>query len=142
MKKKQKMTSEESFAILHEFDKKIEECRDYDELEQLREERVKVVKALVPRIGLPCTIKYFSDYRAATVVEMPTANKVCVMHNEVECLDYYAGNYKILPTLIEQMGVEVFTKRRNGLWVMEGQPSKDGVKLFFHIHRHYIDPHY
>lgn len=142
MEKKSKITSEESFAIVHEYDKKIEECRDYDERERLQEERLQAVLNLVPRVGLPCTIRYFSDYRAATIVAMPTPNKVIVRHNEVECLDYYAGNYKILPTIAEYMGEEVFTKRRNRLWVQEGQSTRDGTRLLLHIHRHYIDPHY
>lgn len=103
---------------------------------------LKAVRAIVPEVGLPCTICYWSDKRAATVTRIVSPSKIEVMHNEVECLDYYAGNYKVLPEIDTHMGVDVFTKRRNGLWVMEGQKSKDGVKLMLHYQRHYIDPSY
>ena len=32
----------------------------------------------------------------------------------------------------------MFTKRRNGYWVAEGQPYKDGVLLMLHYQNHYI----
>lgn len=99
------------------------------------------VFAIVPEVGLPCTIKYFSDYRAATVTRIISPTKIEVTHNNVECIDYYAGNYEILPEL-ETDSVDVFTKRKNGMWVMEGHKVKDGVKLLLHYQRHYIDPHY
>ena len=103
---------------------------------------IEAVHNIVPEVGLPCTIIYWSDKRAATVTRIISPTKIEVMHNVVECLDYYAGSYKVLPEIDENMGVDVFTKRRNGQWVMEGHKCKDGVKLMLHYQRHYIDPHY
>lgn len=99
---------------------------------------INAIHGIVPEVGLPCTIVYWSDYRAATVTRIISPNKIEVTHNEVECIDYYAGDYKILPEL--DGSVDVFTKRRNGRWIKEGQKSKDGVKLMLHYQRHYIDP--
>lgn len=45
--------------------------------------------------------------------------------------------------LSELEGVpKVFTKRRNGCWVADGQAYKDGVLLMLHYQSHYIDPHF
>ena len=52
--------------------------------------------------------------------------------------DWYASDYDILPEL--EGGEMIFTKRRNGLWCMEGHSTRDGVLLMLHYHRHYIDP--
>lgn len=101
--------------------------------------RLKAIYAIVPEVGLPCTICYWSDKRAATVTRIISPTKIEVTHNEVECLDYYAGRYEILPEL-ETGHTDVFTKRKNGKWCMEGQPTKDSVKLMLHYQRHYIDP--
>lgn len=61
--------------------------------------RLKAICAIVPKVGLPCTICYWSDKRAATVTRIISPTKIEVTHSEVECPDYYAGDYKILPEL-------------------------------------------
>ncbi len=61
--------------------------------------RLKAIYAIVPKVGLPCTICYWSDKRAATVTRIISPTKIEVTHSEVECPDYYAGDYKILPEL-------------------------------------------
>lgn len=115
-------------------DKSVREFYEKKELEAF--------KAIVPEVGVGCTIVYWSDRRAATVTKVISPRKIVVMHNEVLCDDYYAGKYEILPQIAEHMGEDVFTKRKNGQWVMEGHPIKDGVKLVLHHQSHYIDPHY
>lgn len=154
------MTSEESFAALasveaemnpYEFTK--EEWRYFTEAQKAeryvlqrkwREEHedrwLQAIHNLVPRVGLPCTIIYWSDRRAATVTRIISPNKIAVQTNKTKCLDYLGGNYEILPDLED--GEEIFTKRRNGKWVMEGHKSKDGLKLMLHYQHHYIDPSY
>ena len=116
----------------------------YKQQRQWKEEHdareLKAIYDIVPEVGLPCTVVYWSDKRAATVTRIISPSKIEVMHNEVECLDYYASDYKVLPEINKLMGVDVFTKRRNGKWIMEGQTSKDGVRLMLHYQRHYIDP--
>lgn len=109
-----------------------------DELEKKLEE---AFRAIIPEVGMPCTVCYWSDYRAATIVRVETPNRVVVRFNEVKCLDYYAGIYEILPEF-DCLGEETFTKRRDGRWVKVGHKYKDGVRLALHYQRHYIDPHY
>lgn len=140
MEVKRSMTSQESFAILREI-----ENRKYpggisisDWTKQIQEEKVKAIKSLVPEVGLGCTICYYSDRRAATITKIITPCKIEVRFNQTKCIDYYAGEYEILPEL--EGVAKVFTKRKNGYWVAEGQPFKDGVLLMLHYQNHYIDP--
>jgi hypothetical protein len=108
--------------------------------ESLEDDWKHAVDAIVPCVGLPCTICYYSDKRAATVTRIISEKKIEVTHNVVKTIDYYAGDYEVLPDLIPR--TDIFTKRRNGQWVMEGQPVRDGVVLMLHYQRHYIDPHF
>lgn len=151
------MTSEESFARYEAI--KAEEYSDFEKDRQEwiashddPEKRQKIsrrytawrddkdrreneaMKALVPRVGLPCTVYFYTDRHAATVTQIINPKKVAVRDNQVECLDYYAGRYKILPEL--EGGEYIFTKRSNGKWIMEGQHSKDGVRLLLHYQSH------
>lgn len=152
------MTTEESFAILkaveeeknpydftkeewRTFSKEQKDAR-YELIHQWKEEHdaryIKAVLGIVPKVGLPGTIVYWSDYRAVTVTKIISDRKIAVRHNETICKDYYAGDYEILPEL--EGGEDIFTKRKNGQWIMEGQPVKDGCVLMLHYQRHYIDP--
>ncbi len=108
--------------------------------EEIEVEWLKAVKSIAPCIGLPCTICYYSDKRAATVTRIISDKEIAVSHNVVKCLDYYAGDYEVLPELYERE--DIFTKRKNGEWVMKGQGVRDGVVLMLHYQRHYIDPHF
>lgn len=140
MKELSRLTSKESFDILHEI-----ENRKYpggikltDWWEQKKKARLQAIKNLVPEVGLGCTICYYSDKRAATVTKIISPCKIEVTFNKTKCIDYYSGDYEILPEL--EGAPKVFTKRRNGYWVSEGQPFKGGVLLMLHYQNHYIDP--
>lgn len=132
--------AKESFAVLRGIEnKKWDGKSSYSEWKvQIEKERTHAIKNLVPYVGLGCTICYYSDRRAATVTKIISPCKIEVRFNRTKCIDYYAGEYEILPEL--EGGSKVFTKRRNGYWVAEGQPYKDGVLLMLHYQNHYIDP--
>lgn len=139
--KKINLTSEESFVIKEAIEKEqySEEIGSYWEWKEDKERRyIQAVKDLVPRVGLGCTICYYSDRCAATITEIISPCKIAVRNNKTECKDYYNSEYKILDEL--EGAPKIFTKRRNGFWVVEGQPYKDGVKLAIHYQHHYIDP--
>lgn len=142
MKTSNQLTSKDSFAILREI-----ENRKYpadgsiklsDWCEQMQKAKLEAIKNLIPEVGLGCTICYYSDKRAATVTKIVSPCKIEVTFNQTKCIDYYAGEYEILPEL--EGTQKVFTKRRNGYWVAEGQSYKDGVILMLHYQNHYIDP--
>ena len=113
MKTSSKLTSKESFAILHEIDnwEYPDGIKLSDWWEQKKKARLEAIKNLVPEVGLGCTICYYSDKRAATVTKIITPCKIEVTFNKTKCIDYYAGEYEILPEL--EGGPKVFTKRRN-----------------------------
>lgn len=80
MKRSIKLTSKESFAILHEI-----ENRKYpadgsiklsDWCEQMHKAKYEAIKNLVPEVGLGCTICYYSDKRAATVTKIVSQCKI------------------------------------------------------------------
>ncbi len=137
-----RLTSKESFAILHEIEnmKYPTGCgiKYSDWREQNDRRRYEAIKNLVPEVGLGCTICYYSDKRAATVTKIVSPCRIEVTFNRTKCIDYYAGEYEILSEL--EGTPKVFTKRRNGYWVAEGQSYKGGVLLMLHYQNHYIDP--
>lgn len=117
--------------------------KDYAEKEAREKAAREARHNIVPWVGMGCTEILYSDRRACTVTEVHRTRKgeikkVVVRENETVCKDWYASDYDILPELTEHE--EVFTKRSNGLWVMEGQPSKDGVLLGLGFRHHFIDP--
>lgn len=92
-------------------------------------------------VGMGATMNLWSDRRAMTVTRVISPKKIEVTENETKCIDYYASNYEILDTLAEYMSKTIFTLRKNGTWVQEGQPKKFGsVTLTLGFRRHYIDP--
>ena len=90
--------------------------------------------------GMGATMNLWSDRRAMTVTKVITPKKIEVVENETKCIDYYAGDYEVLPTLTGKAPT-IFTLRRNGTWVQEGQRKEFGsVTLTLGYRRHYIDP--
>lgn len=92
-------------------------------------------------VGMGATMNLWSDRRAMTITKVFSPRRIEVTENETECIDYYAGTYKVLDTLAEYMSKTIFTLRKNGTWVQEGQPKKYGsVTLSVGFRHHYIDP--
>jgi hypothetical protein len=140
-------TSQETFDELQRIEALTKELKadtalDYEDFaereRQLRVERIEAIRNLIPREGLPCTMIYYSDSRASTVTRVVSDKAVYVRHNRTVCRDYYGSDYDILPEL--EGGEHKFTKRKNGEWVLEGHPVRDGVKLALHYQHHHIDP--
>lgn len=125
------LTTEEKKAML---DKK----REWKENHQAC--TTAAIKALIPDVGTPCTMILYTDRRAATVTRIISPCKIAIRLNETKCIDFYASDYEILPEVYGDE--EIFTKRRNGVWVKEGHPTKDGVLLALHFQAHYIDPNF
>lgn len=136
-----RMPYSQAMAEIKRLHEQILDEDDFEERDRLEEKWLSVVRGIIPEVGVPCTIVYWSDYRAATIVEVDEkCKKVGVRFNETKCNDWYAGSYEILPELYG--GVQYFTHRKNGQWVYEGHKVSDGVKLMLHYQRHYIDPEF
>lgn len=106
-------------------------------------------------VGMPCTIYYYSDHRAATVTKVeyykdgrqdavgnPIPRRISTNLNETKCLDYYASDYEVIPMTGKDLQIvhDVFTIRKYGHWIMEGQQIQGGCSLGFGYWSHYIDP--
>lgn len=117
-----------------------------EERDALEKEWREAIKGIIPEVGRGCTICYWSDKRAATIVDVEYTKDgrpkaVVVAHNQTKCLDYFGDRYEILPEIEEHMGRDRFTLRKNGRWYMEGQEtSPNSVVLMLHYHHHSIDP--
>lgn len=112
--------------------------------------------APVIEVGTPATVYYWSDHRAATVTLVEyykngkkdavgnlIPKRIGVNLNEVKCLDYYSGDYEVIPmTDPEQLKLvhDFFTLRKGGRWISEGNTIGDGLSLGIGYQSHYIDP--
>ena len=110
----------------------------------------------VIEVGTPATVYYWSDHRAATVTLVEyykngkkdavgnlIPKRIGVNLNEVKCLDYYSGDYEVIPmTDPEQLKLvhDFFTLRKGGRWISEGNTTGDGLSLGIGYQSHYIDP--
>ena len=132
----------EFYKELDALSKKIYEADcSYEELEEMRAKYDELVRTTEPFVGAKATIYYYSDCRAATVVEVKGKNIIGVRLNETKCNDYFSSEYEVLPELYGR--VEYYSKRKSGRWRMVGQPDKwTEVQLCLHYHRHYIDQSY
>lgn len=88
--------------------------------------------------GQPVTLNYYTDRRAGTITKVLNEKTIQVQMNVVKCMDYYAGQYEVLPEL--EAGIMVFTRRKNGRWVKDKESLHKGLGLSIGVHDHYIDP--
>ena len=133
---KEKLREKANFLLKEEKMWLIEAAISWDKDRDMRIAEAR--RAIIPGVGMSCKVCYYTDCHAATITEIISPRKVRVRDNKTKCLDYYAGEYEILPELD---GREyIFTKRSNGKWILEGQKSKDGLSLQLHYQHHFIDP--
>jgi hypothetical protein len=99
-----------------------------------------VTQCNAPYIGMPVTINYYTDRRAATVVRVINEKEIAIQDNKTKTIDYYAGTYEVLPDL--EGAEQVFTKRKNGRWVAVGQCLRKGLGISLGMHDHWIDPNF
>ncbi len=96
----------------------------------------------VPEVGMGATILFYTDRKAATVIEVSVSGKQIVVcedkavridnngMSEVQEYRYEAGS---------TVYTEVFTLRRNGRWVVEGENLHTGRSLILGVRNHYHD---
>ena len=142
------MTPAETYERFNAIDKKLlKGGMSMEERKKTCKEWDKALHGIIPEVGRGCTICYWSDKRAATITKVEfykngKPKAVEVTHNRYKCVDYYAGDYEVLPELNESMK-DRFTLRRNGRWYEEGQEtSPHSVVLMLHYQMTTIDPSY
>lgn len=93
-----------------------------------------------PQIGMACTEILYSDKYAYEVVEVVSGKKIRVRQKNYNVIDCYDGEAEVLDDWYDDC-LLTFTLRKNGGWVMEGQPNKFGsVRLALGYGRTYVDP--
>jgi len=93
-----------------------------NEAHELREKRDRLHPRLIPEVGMPCTVLYYSDRSAGYIKEVKSPKHVVVQED---------GLYH---------GIVEFTFRSNGRWVQRGTTSKDwGTMLGLGYRSDYYD---
>lgn len=64
------MTSKESMEAYRKALKEYKEHNWQDDSEEYEQKLNDAIKAIVPEVGMPCTVCYWSDYRAAAIVRV------------------------------------------------------------------------
>ena len=109
------------------------------ELNERVEELRELYGRIMPEVGMGATEIPWSDRRAYTITRVITPNKIAVKQNKTRCKDFFADEYEILDELYGDE--DIYTRRRSGRWVMEGQADKYGsVILLIGQQCHSIDP--
>lgn len=116
------------------------QINDKEERERREQEVRQLKSAIIPYVGMKCTMVYFSDCRASEVTEVLSPRRIVVRHNRTKCLDWFGNRYEIYDDL--EGGEYIFTKRVNGQWIMETHAIRDGVALSLVSHYHSISPEY
>lgn len=91
---------------------------------------------VIPHVGMKCTQNYYTDRRVCTIVAVH-GNSITVRDNIVKCIDYWDSKYEVTEDLTGNP--KVFTKRKNGRWVRQGD-SMNGLGLTLNSSDHYVDP--
>lgn len=96
----------------------------WDERHKPEEQEEKMRRQVIPEVGMPCTVIYYSDRSSAVVTEVRGKKKKEV---EVKMCGIYTGT-------------KVFTYRSNGRWVEKGTTSRDwGTLLGMGFQEDYYD---
>lgn len=96
----------------------------WDERHKLEEQEEKMRRQVIPEVGMPCTVIYYSDRSKAVITEVRGKKKTEV---DVKMCGIYSGT-------------KTFTYRRNGRWVEKGTISRDwGTLLGMGFQEDYYD---
>lgn len=90
----------------------------WDERNGLEEKCDVMRKQVIPEVGMPCTVKYYSDSSGAYIEKVVSPKHIIVKQDGI-----YHGRKE-------------YTYRRNGLWVEKGSTSRDWGTLCFLGYKH------
>lgn len=95
----------------------------WDERHALEKRRDVMQKQLIPEVGVPCTVRWFSDSSGAYVEKVLSPKTI-----QVKCDGLYSCR-------------KIFTHRKNGLWIEKGTTSRDWGTICTMGYKHdYFDP--
>jgi hypothetical protein len=94
---------------------------------------------LLPEVGQGATVLYWTDRRAATVIEVSPNGKTITVQFDRATSDGPFGSQDWEYEADPNGATRVFTKRKNGQWVLKGDPLKGGQRLGLGYRNHYYD---
>lgn len=136
------MTPAESYERVEKLTERIKNAyKTGENASELRKEKEMAIREIIPEVGRRCTEVLYSDRKVCTITRVISPRKIAVRQNQYRVTDWENGKCEIFPDL---QGVElIFTKRKNGWWVEECQPTSiHSVLLMLHYAEAYIDPHF
>lgn len=90
----------------------------WEERHDLEDQLESMQRQLIPEVGMPCTVRWYSDSSGAHIEKVLSPKTV-----QVKCDGLYSCT-------------KVFTYRRNGHWVEKGTTSRDWGTLLSLGYRH------
>jgi hypothetical protein len=101
-----------------------------------------VVTKLEPEVGMGATVVMWSDRYAATIVEVSKDKKsVVIQEDNADRTDNRgmcdSQEYSYSPN--PEASKQTFTLRKNGRWVREGEPLKNGTSILINVRVHHYD---
>jgi len=99
-------------------------------------------KAPVPEVGMGATILCWSDRHAATIVKVYTPKKIGIKQDKATRVDKNGmtdsgQHYEYSP--VDSNPEEVYTLRKNGRWVKQGETATGGGNLAIGYRDEYYD---
>jgi hypothetical protein len=95
----------------------------------------------VPEVGMGATINMYTDRHAATIVEVKSPTKIVIQQDSAERTDSNgmseSQDYAFTPN--PKAAKEVYTKRKNGLWIKTGESKGNGTSLHIGQRNEYHD---
>ena len=93
-----------------------------------------------PKVGMACTEILYSDKYACEITKVVSPRKICVRMKDYKVKDWQDGEGEVIDRFRKE-DEEVFTLRKGGGWIAQGQPNYFGsVVLAVGYARTYIDP--
>jgi hypothetical protein len=97
---------------------------------------------LVPEVGMGATELFWTDRHAATVIEVSASGKSIKVQSDKAIRTDNQGmsdaqSYRYEPN--PNGAISVYTLRKNGQWVLKGDPLRGGQRLGLGYRRHYHD---
>lgn len=98
---------------------------------------------LPPEVGMGATVLMWTDRHAATITDVsPNGRTVVIVEDNAVRVDSKGmtdsgQEYEFTPG--DPAHAQVFTRRKNGAYVRQGEPMNGGTRLLVGYRKHYYD---
>jgi hypothetical protein len=101
-------------------------------------------ETIKPEIGMGATLCGWSDRHAATIVEVISDKTIVIQQDSFKVIkgSCHDGSAEYEYSRNPEAGKGVYTLRKNGRWVRQGESLKDGYRASVGFRSEYYDPHF